>query len=153
MYTKTIAVIGARECDQNIWQIAEKLGGLLALSGFKVICGGLGGVMEAVCKGAKSKQGVTIGILPGDSSTEANPYVDIAVATGMGIGRNLIIIRSADAVIAVNGGFGTLSEISFALQLKKPVIGIGSWDVSEHIHPVDTPEEAMEKLTYLIEVE
>jgi uncharacterized protein (TIGR00725 family) len=152
MYNKTIAVIGAGECDQKIWQTAEELGGMLARSGYKVVCGGLGGVMEAVCKGAKAEKGITIGILPGDNPTEANPYVDIAIATGMGIGRNLMIIRSAEAVISINGGFGTLSEISFALQMNKPVVGINTWDVSDLIEKVNNPAEAMKKIVALIEL-
>jgi len=150
MHSRTIAVIGAGGCDQDMWQIAEDLGGMLARTGYKVICGGLGGVMEAVCKGAKAEKGITIGILPGENPTEANPYVDIAIATGMGIGRNLIIVRSADAVISINGGHGTLSEISFALQLNKPVVGINTWDVSDKIYKVDNPGEAVKKIAVLI---
>ncbi len=146
MNNKTIAIIGARECDQDTWQVAEELGSMLARSGYNVICGGLGGVMEAVCKGAKSEKGTTIGILPGENPADANPYVNIAIATGMGIGRNLIIIHSADAIISINGGFGTLSEISFALQMNKPVVGINTWDVSDRICKVNGPEEAMEKI-------
>jgi uncharacterized protein (TIGR00725 family) len=147
MYNKTIAVIGARECNQKTWQVAENLGSLLAKSGYKVICGGLSGVMEAVCKGARAENGRTIGILPGEDPSDANPYVDTVIATGMGIGRNLIIIRSADAVISINGGFGTLSEISFALQLEKPVVGINTWDISDRILKVQSAEEAIEKIS------
>ncbi len=148
--TKTIAIIGARACDDEITQIAEQMGGLLAKNGYTIICGGLGGVMEAVCKGAKANNGTTIGILPGDNPDDANSHVDIAIATGMGISRNLIIIRSAIAVVAINGGFGTLSELAFALQLQKPVVGLGTWDVSDHIVTASDPDDAIQKLTKLL---
>jgi uncharacterized protein (TIGR00725 family) len=148
--SKTIAIIGARACDDEIWQIALKMGSLLAENGYTIICGGLSGVMEAACKGAKANNGTTIGILPGGNPAEANPYVDIAIATGMGISRNLIIIRSASAVVAISGGFGTLSELAFALQLEKPVIGLGTWDVSDQVTIASDPEDAMKKLITLI---
>jgi uncharacterized protein (TIGR00725 family) len=149
-YKKIIAIIGARACDGNVSQIAEQLGGLLAKNGYTVICGGLGGVMEAVCKGAKAFKGITIGILPGDNPDDANPYVDIAIATGMGISRNLVIIRSAQAVIAISGGFGTLSELAFALQLGKPVIGLGTWDVSDQVVKASDPKDAVTKIKSLL---
>ena len=149
-FTKTIAIIGARACDEAILQIAEHMGSLLAENGYTVICGGLGGVMEAACKGAKARNGTTIGILPGDDPAEANPFVDIAIATGMGISRNLIIIRSAIAVVAISGGFGTLSELAFALQLQKPVVGLGTWDVTDKSVTASDPEDAMIKLTKLL---
>lgn len=141
-----IAVIGARSCDVQLYRTAQHLGKLLADAGYSVICGGLGGVMEAVCKGAKEKSGLTIGILPGEDAAAANPYVDIVIPSGLGIGRNLLIIRAADAVIAVKGGYGTLSEIAFALQLGKPLIGLGSWQVSEEIINVSSPEKALKSL-------
>ena len=148
--TKTIAIIGARACDDEVTQIAEQMGCLLAKHGYTIICGGLSGVMEAACKGAKANNGTTIGILPGDNPDDANPHVDIAIATGMGVSRNLIIIRSAIAVVAINGGFGTLSELAFALQLQKPVVGLGTWDVSDHIVIASDPDDAMQKLTKLL---
>jgi len=145
-----IAVIGAGECSEEVYNQAIEVGQLLAESGYSIICGGLGGVMEAVCKGAKSVNGITVGILPGDKPEEANQFVDIPIATGMGIGRNIIIIRSARAVIAVNGKYGTLSELAYALQLNKPVIGLNTWDVSENIIKVDTPNEALLKVKELL---
>ena len=150
MRNNMIAVIGAGSCDDQLYRTAQHLGKLLAVAGFTVICGGLGGVMEAVCNGAKEENGLTIGILPGDESAAANPFVDIVIPSGMGIGRNLLIIRAADAVIAVNGGYGTLSEIAFALQLGKPLIGLGSWKVSEQMINVRSPEKALESLTGLL---
>ena len=149
-YKKTIAVIGARVCDDEIASLAEHMGRLLAENGYTVICGGLGGVMEAVCKGAKAKNGKTIGILPGNNPVEANPHIDVSIATGMGVSRNLVIIRSSMAVIAISGGFGTLSELAFALQLEKPVIALQSWDVSENVTIASDPEDAIEKLKNLI---
>jgi uncharacterized protein (TIGR00725 family) len=151
-YTKTVAIIGARACDDETAGIASVMGRLLAENGYTIICGGLGGVMEAVCKGAKSKDGKTIGILPGNNPIEANPYIDVAIATGMGVSRNLIIIRSAIAVIAISGGFGTLSELAFALQLEKPVIGLRTWEVSENVDVASDPQEALEKLNKLIKI-
>ena len=145
-----IAVIGAGECSEEIYNQAFELGELLGDSGYAVICGGLSGVMEAVCKGAKSANGKTIGVLPGNNPEEINQYVDYPIATGMGIGRNIIIIRSAKAVIAVNGKYGTLSEVAYALQLNKPVIGLNTWDVSENIIKVDTPNEALLKVKELL---
>ena len=145
-----IAVIGARKCDQQIYDIAFQAGQELARKGHTIICGGLGGVMEAACKGAKSAGGRTVGILPGIDPADANPFVDIPIATGLGAGRNLIIIHSAQAVLAVDGSFGTLSELAFALQLNKPVVGLNTWNVSEKIVSVSSPQEAVEQLTRLI---
>jgi len=110
------------------------------------VCGGLGGVMEAACRGAKGSGGTTIGILPGDHRSDANAYVDFAVATSMAEGRNLAIILTADGVIALPGEFGTLSEISFALKHDKPVVSLGSWEVSERIIRVGTAVEAVTRV-------
>ena len=145
-YQSIIAVIGAGSCDTETYSIAEQAGILLAKNGFTIICGGLGGVMEAVCKGARSEGGHTIGVLPGDTIRDANPYVSIPVATGMGIGRNIIIIRTAMAVLAIDGKYGTLSEIAFALQLKKPVVGLQSWDVSADIIQAPNIEQAVNEI-------
>jgi len=105
------------------------VGSLIALRGATLICGGLSGVMEAASKGAKSHGGLTIGILPHNDKKEANPYIDIPIATGLGLTRNAIIARAADVLIAVGGEYGTLSEIAFALQMGKPVVGIRTWDI------------------------
>jgi len=130
--------------------MAEAVGRALAEAGAILICGGRGGVMAAACRGAKSAGGLTIGVLPGDSATEANPYVDIPIVTGIGEARNIIIVRTAHAVIAVGGEFGTLSEIAFALKLGRPVVGLGTWELSKEGHPVQailtasTPVEAVQ---------
>jgi uncharacterized protein (TIGR00725 family) len=124
-----IAVIGAGTCDANTAALAEEVGQGLARRGATIVCGGLGGVMEAACRGAQSAGGRTIGILPGAEIRDANPFVDFPIATGMGEARNVIVVRSARAVIAVGGEFGTLSEIAFALKFGIPVIGLGTWEL------------------------
>ena len=147
----TVAVIGAGECDQDIYRLAYDAGRALAQSGYRIICGGLGGVMEAVCRGVREAGGTSIGILPGDDPGAANAYVDIPIATGMGIGRNIIIIRSADVVLAIDGSYGTLSEIAYALQLGKPVIGLRTWQVSEKIVHCNNIAEAVNEIVKLVE--
>ena len=126
---KIIAVIGGRRTGKALLLAAEEIGRLIAKKGANLVCGGLGGVMEAASRGAKLEGGSTVGILPHDNSKEANQYIDFPVATGLGIGRNVIIARTADALIAVGGEYGTLSEIAFALQMGKPVVGIKTWDI------------------------
>jgi uncharacterized protein (TIGR00725 family) len=126
---KIIAIIGGRRTEKPLLREAEEAGRLIAQKGAILLCGGLGGVMEAASKGAKSGGGITVGILPQNDSKDANSYIDIPLATGLGIGRNMIIARSADALIAIGGEYGTLSEIAFALQMGKPVVGIKTWDI------------------------
>ena len=125
-----IAVIGNSSCSPKEAKLAESVGELLAQQGVTVICGGLGGVMEAVCRGTKSKGGLTVGILPGQDSSMANPWVDIPVVTGIGEARNVAVVKSAQAVIAIGGGYGTLSEIAYALKSNIPVIGLNTWSLS-----------------------
>jgi uncharacterized protein (TIGR00725 family) len=108
-----------------------------------LVCGGLGGVMEAACRGAKDGAGTTVGILPGTDRGEANEFVDVAIPTGLGEARNALVVRAADALIAVGGGYGTLSEIALALKAGKRIVGLGSWDI-EGVERVDTPEAAVE---------
>lgn len=141
---KVIGVIGAGDATGEVYEAAVEAGREIALRKFTLVCGGMGGVMEAACRGAKSEGGLTVGIIPGELKDEANPYVDIPVVTGMGHGRNIIVVRSSDAVIAIGGSFGTLSEIAFALRLGIPVIGINTWDVSSEIIQADNPREAVE---------
>lgn len=149
----TIGVIGGGSilAGTDTYLMAEEVGRRIAQSGARLICGGLGGVMEAACKGASEAGGVTIGVLPGDNPGDANPYVAVPVATGMGIARNIIIVRTADVLIAVDGGYGTLNEIAAALNLGKRVVGLQTWDVTAagSVEPalfrvVQTPEEAVE---------
>ena len=146
-----IAVIGASHCSADEATNAEAVGRELAKRGAAVICGGLGGVMEAVCRGAVAEGGLTIGILPGDNTQDANPYVKIPIATGLGYARNVIIIKSAQAAIAVGGSYGTLSEIAYAFQNGLPVIGLNTWTIAEPgsqnnpIIPAQEPVEAVDK--------
>jgi uncharacterized protein (TIGR00725 family) len=126
-----VAVVGAGTCSNEIADLAEQVGVELAQHKIAVICGGLDGVMAAACRGAKSVGGQTIGILPGSDLQAANPWLDVAIATGMGEARNTIIVRTAQALIAVGGEYGTLSEIAFALKLGKPVIGLQTWQLAQ----------------------
>jgi uncharacterized protein (TIGR00725 family) len=123
-------VIGASQCSALESRLAEDVGRELAKSGAAVICGGLTGVMEAVCRGASECGGLTIGILPGDRSESANAFVKMPIVTGLGHARNVIIVKSADAAIAIGGGYGTLSEIAFARQRNLRVIGLNTWEIS-----------------------
>ncbi|HTP64977.1 MAG TPA: TIGR00725 family protein [Geobacteraceae bacterium] len=142
MERKIIGVIGGSEAGPEVLQQAEETGRLIAGHGFLLICGGMGGVMEAAARGAKAAGGTTIGILPHGDRHEANPFIDIPVATGLGEGRNLVIVRAADLLIAVDGEYGTLSEIAFALKLDKTVIGLNTWDITGIVRAA-TPEEAL----------
>ena len=125
-----VAVVGPGEATGQELATAEEVGRLLAEAGAVLVCGGLGGAMEAACRGAKRAGGTTVGILPGHRPCRREPHVDVALATGLGEARNALVVRAADALIAVGGGFGTLSEIALALKTGKPVIGIGSWELS-----------------------
>jgi len=139
-----VAVIGAGVCDEKVRHLAYEVGSGIARLGHILICGGLGGVMEAASCGARDASGVAVGIVPGEKG-EANPYVGIEIATGMMHARNVIIVRSADVVLALPGGYGTLSEIALALKMGKPVIDLGGWDVPG-AQKVRTPEEALSHL-------
>jgi uncharacterized protein (TIGR00725 family) len=147
---KLIAVIGGQEPGPEYLDLAEEVGYLIAKRGAALICGGLTGVMEAACRGAKRAGGLTIGVIPTIRKADANPFVDIVIATGMGTARNVIIVRSADALIAVDGSFGTLSEISHAFEQGKAVVSLHSWDMKklgvpeELYREVKDPEEAVE---------
>lgn len=138
-----IGVIGAGICDGRIHDLAYRVGKGIAAAGYPLICGGLGGVMEAACHGAHDAGGTTIGILPGDSPESANPHVTIPIATGIGIARNVIIVRSSQVLIAVSGGSGTLSEIAFALQLGVPVVSLESHTPSPDITIATDPDDAV----------
>jgi len=127
-----VAVVGPGEgaAAPDQLEAAEEVGRLLAAAGAVVVCGGLGGAMEAACRGAKSAGGTTLGILPGRDRAGANRFVDLAVATGLGEARNALVVRAADALVAVGGGYGTLSEIALALKAGTPVVGLGTWELA-----------------------
>lgn len=142
---KVIGVIGAGHEDASLNALAEETGRLIARANAVLVNGGLFGVMQASSKGAKAEGGTTVGLLPGLDPKAANPYIDIAVPTGLGEGRNLLIVRAADALIAIGGGYGTLSEIALGLKTGKPVVGLSTWDVSDDVAKAGTPEEAVHK--------
>lgn len=124
-----VAVIGSVRCSEDEAALARDVGRAVAGRGAVLVCGGRGGVMEAACRGAKEVGGTTVGILPGNDQQEANPYVDIPIATGLGEARNAIVVRTAAVVVAVGGGYGTLSEIGLALKMGRPVVGLGTWEL------------------------
>ena len=140
-----IGVIGANQPSNVTYRLAQEVGRKIAERGGVVVCGGLGGVMEAACKGAKEAGGLTIGILPGEEAKTANSYVDIPIVTGIGYARNIILVRTAESIIAMDGSYGTLSEIAHALQMGKPVIGIRSQIAPIDVPQVGDPEEAVER--------
>ena len=137
-----VAVVGPGDATAADLEAAAVVGSGLARTGVVVVCGGLGGVMEAACRGAREAGGTTVGILPGADRAAANPFVDIAIATGLGEARNALVVRSADALVAVGRGYGTLSEIALALKASKPVVGVGSWDI-DGVASAATPEQAV----------
>jgi uncharacterized protein (TIGR00725 family) len=137
-----IAVIGPSEATDEELARAETVGRLLGQAGAVVVCGGLGGVMEAAARGAAGAGAVVVGLLPGRDRGDANPHVTVVIATGMGEMRNALVVRSVDAVIAVGGAYGTLSEIAFALRTGVPVVGLGTWDLDDVIDAPD-PEAAV----------
>ena len=148
--TPIIGVIGAGQCDSNIYQLALKVGDEIAQRGAILVCGGLGGVMEAAAKGASMAGGLTVGILPGPSIKSANSFIKIPVATDMGQARNVIIAHTADALVAVAGGAGTLSEIGHALKIGKPVVGLKTIPDLKGVHYVGTAQEAVARVFELI---
>jgi len=148
---KFIGVIGGSQCSKKEAQLAEEVGRQLARRGAILVCGGLGGIMKAACKGASAEGGTTIGILPGNENQAANPYVQIPIVTGLGEARNVIVVKSVQAVIAIGGSYGTLSEISHALKNGIPVIGLNTWSLARNgrqdksIIPAQSPIEAVDK--------
>ena len=142
-----IGVIGAGTCDKAQAALAEEVGRLLARAGALVVSGGLAGVMEAACRGAKAAGGTTVGLLPGLSREDANEWVDVAIPTGLGEARNVLVVRAADALIAIGGEFGTLSEIGFALKTGKPVVGLGTWDLPQRPDAIRRASSATEAVS------
>lgn len=132
-----VAVVGSGVAPAGVLADAEEVGRALGEAGAVVVCGGLGGVMEAACRGAREAGGLTVGILPGADRRAANPWVSVALPTGMGEARDALVARAADAVIAVGGEFGTLAEIALALTAGTPVVGLGTWELARDGEPVD----------------
>lgn len=138
-----IGVIGASSCSAKLAQMAYTVGKLIAENGAILICGGMGGVMEAACRGAIEAGGVTVGILPGSSAKEGNDYLTVPVVTGLGYARNSIVVQSAQVLIAIGGKYGTLSELAYAAGFGIPVVGLSTWKIRAPIKHVKTPEEAV----------
>lgn len=135
--TPYVAVVGAGDAHAELERVAEDVGRGLGARGAVVLCGGLSGVMEAVCRGCRDAGGTSVGILPGHDRAQANAFVDVALATGMGEMRNALIVRTADVVVALGGEYGTLSEVAFALKIGRPVVGYDTWGLSKGGEPRD----------------
>jgi hypothetical protein len=149
MQKKIVSVIGGRRCNPQVEQIAHNLGNKLAKVADILASGGLGGTMEAVCSGFKAGGGVTLGILPSYDKNDANKFVDIAIPTGMGLARNVLVVKAADVVVALPGEAGTLSEIAYCIQFGIPVISLNSWDIPGVIK-VKTVDEAVKRVKTLL---
>jgi uncharacterized protein (TIGR00725 family) len=147
-----VAVVGSGEATGELYDAACEVGRLVAERGGVVVCGGLSGVMEAAARGATERGGVAIGVLPDEDRRRANPYLSYSVATGAGQARNLAVVCSADAVIAVGGEYGTLSEIGLALKVGRPVVTLKSWELPRHVIVAPSPREAVEKAFGLLAV-
>ncbi|MFH0844031.1 MAG: TIGR00725 family protein [Pseudomonadota bacterium] len=138
-----VGIIGAGDCPGSIYETARKVGYRIGQKGWVLVCGGLGGVMEGAARGCREAGGMSVGILPGLERASANPYIQVALTTGLGDGRNLLVVRAADVLVAIAGGYGTLSEIGFALKTGKPVIGLHTWERIEGIRYVSDPGEVI----------
>ena len=146
---KYVGVIGAGECSDSTYQMARDLGSEIGKKGWILVCGGLGGVMEAAARGCNEGGGNTVGILPGLEKDSANPYIKIALPTGLGEGRNFLVVRASDVLVSIAGGYGTLSEIALALKINKPLIGLKTWENIQGIRYVSNPAEAIKKINEL----
>src|SRR3954465_13313475 len=144
-----VAVVGPGDADAAAERDAEAVGEELARAGAVVVCGGLSGVMAAACRGAREAGGMTVGLLPGSDRAAANPWGARALPTGLGARRNGLVVRAADGVLAVRGGFGTLSEIAFALKTGRPVVGVGTWDIAS-VASMDDAEAAARRVLELV---
>jgi len=158
MHFRTISVIGGSDSDEKVLMLAEQVGEEIAKRNVALICGGLGGVMEAACRGAKRNNGLTIGILPTDSKEHANEFVDIVIPTGIGYARNFLVAKAGDAVIAMDGSAGTLSEIAIAWFSNRPIVSVtssGGWAAklagtqidgrrTDKVYSAKTPKEAVQ---------
>jgi uncharacterized protein (TIGR00725 family) len=143
-----VAVCGPSLATEEEAALAQEVGRRLAQAGAILVCGGLGGVMDAAARGARQAGGMAVGILPGDNRAGASRHLTVAVPSGLGEARNVLVVRAADAVIAIAGEFGTLSEIALALKMSKRVVGLGTWDLSragaeDPVTRAETPEQAV----------
>ncbi len=137
-----IAVIGAGKCSKKLYDMASAIGRYIAENGGVLVCGGLGGTMEGAAKGAKSAGGTTIGIIPTANRDDANEFIDYVIVTGIGHARNILVVNTADAIIALPGKYGTLSEMAFALNAGKPIVSVSAWNLGAEIQQFENPIEA-----------
>jgi uncharacterized protein (TIGR00725 family) len=145
-----IGVIGGAACSSEIYEIAREVGSAIARNGFALVCGGLSGVMEAACRGAKEAGGITIGLLPSSDKGDANTFCDLVIPTGLGHARNILVVHASDGLVAVDGEAGTLSEIAIALKIEKPLIGIRSWALEGRVPQAAGGGEAVAKLMEML---
>jgi len=141
--TVNISVVGGAAVDAKTASLAREVGRLVALKGWTLVCGGLGGVMEAVSRGARENGGTVVGILPGYEHSDANEFVSIVIPTGLGHARNAVVAASADGMIAIGGSHGTLSEIAFGIKMGKPVVGLATSLIVDGMLSAETPDEAI----------
>ncbi|MFH1351294.1 MAG: TIGR00725 family protein [Pseudomonadota bacterium] len=144
-----VGIIGAGACSDSVYEVARNVGHQIGQKGWVLVCGGLGGVMEGAARGCSEAGGMTVGILPGFERDHANPYIKISLPTGLGEGRNLLVVRASDSLVSIAGGYGTLSEIGLALKMKKPVVGLMTWEGIVGIQYVSDPNEAIQKISEL----
>ncbi len=149
MRKKVVGVIGGHNCSNEVEQLAQNLGKKLAKVVDILISGGLGGTMKAICQGFKVSGGLTIGIIPSYDKNDANEYVDVIIPSGLGLARNVLVVKSADVVVALPGEAGTLSEIAYALQFRIPVVSLKSWDIPGVVK-VNTVEEAIAEVKLVL---
>ena len=141
-----VAVVGGSDADDDTLALASAVGGVIAGLGAIVVCGGLGGVMEAVARGAKLQNGITVGILPSYTHTDTNKFIDITIPTGLGHARNVLVVSAGDIVVGLPGSHGTRAEISIALLLGRPVFGMRAWNDIPGVLPVVSPADLKSKL-------
>ncbi len=146
-----VSVVGGYKCSKKHYKVAYELGKLIAKEGWVLICGGAGGIMEAASKGARESGGLTVGILPSFDGKEANSYLDVKIPTGLGYARNILVVRAADYLVAINGKYGTLSEIAFSFNEERPVLGIDTWRI-KGIIKVKNPKSAIRKIKNLCSI-
>ena len=144
-----IGVIGAGKCSKKLRDQAYEVGAAIARQGAILVCGGLKGVMEGAAHGAKDAGGIAIGIIPGTDRSDANPYCDIVIPTGIGEARNILVVRASDAVISLHGKYGTISEMAFSLKLQRPLVSLVEWDTLPEVITVADPAEAVKEAVKL----
>ncbi len=145
-----LSVVGAGTADPELFERARAVGRAVAAVGAVVVCGGLGGVMAGACRGAREAGGCTVGLLPGDDPAGANPWVEIAIPTGLGHARNVLVVQAGGAVLALPGSWGTASEVALALKMGRPVVGVGAWEQMAGVVRVDDPAAAVAEAVRLV---